>query len=475
MANTGQYDSQTNIELEDYEREIFVQPEAAVIYGGSVVNSVNGQTGDVTLTTSDLENTSDYQTGAQVQNAIAGKQDEITSSNKLLSGLVDDTNQTNKFVTTSEKQTWNNKYDKPNSGIPESDLADAVKQKLNSSGELSNDIKNAILDCFEHVAWTDPQGQDYYDALENLFFPPKLLVSISALYTQGSATIYPYTPLNDLKSSLVVTAYYSDESTETLSSSDYTLSGTLTVGTSTITVTYGEKTTTFDVTVSDGLVPVSISASFNQGNNTIYEDASLDDLKQYLTVTVNYSDSSSENITNYTLSGTLEITDTSIQSNSTITVSYVGKTTTFTANVTRKFNVIFGTSSWDNSTYFGYTGSNKRATLSPFGFALESGKTYSFSIGSAYPTFQLSYGILNLRENVLELDNKITENVAKRLVEDTSYTSQVSGWVTSANNFTYTADGTYNYIFVQFKRANNANLTTEDINTLKNALTYTVI
>ena len=70
MANTGQYDSQTNIELEDYEREIFVQPEAAVIYGGSGVSSVNGQTGDVTLTTSDLENTSGYQTGEQVASAI---------------------------------------------------------------------------------------------------------------------------------------------------------------------------------------------------------------------------------------------------------------------------------------------------------------------------------------------------------------------------------------------------------------------
>lgn len=83
MANTGQYDSQTNIETEDYEREIFVRPEAAVIYGGSVVNSVNGQVGDVVLTTSDLENTSDYQTGAQVQSAIAGKQDRLTAGTGL--------------------------------------------------------------------------------------------------------------------------------------------------------------------------------------------------------------------------------------------------------------------------------------------------------------------------------------------------------------------------------------------------------
>lgn len=87
MANTGQYDSQTNIELEDYEREIFVRPEAAVIYGGSVVNSVNGQVGDVVLTTSDLENTSDYQTGTEVESAIstaiAGKQDTLTAGNNI--------------------------------------------------------------------------------------------------------------------------------------------------------------------------------------------------------------------------------------------------------------------------------------------------------------------------------------------------------------------------------------------------------
>jgi len=37
------------------------------------------------------------------------KQDEINSSNKLSSDLVDDTNHTHKFVTTAEKNTWNSK------------------------------------------------------------------------------------------------------------------------------------------------------------------------------------------------------------------------------------------------------------------------------------------------------------------------------------------------------------------------------
>jgi hypothetical protein len=41
----------------------------------------------------------------------SSKQDLITSSNKLNSDLVSDTNQTNKFVTSSEKTTWNGKLD----------------------------------------------------------------------------------------------------------------------------------------------------------------------------------------------------------------------------------------------------------------------------------------------------------------------------------------------------------------------------
>ena len=94
MADDGQYDSQINLEQEDSEREITIeqedseleitmQPEAATVYGGSVVNSINGQVGDVILTTSDLENTSDYQTGAQVQSAIEGKQDKLTAGTNI--------------------------------------------------------------------------------------------------------------------------------------------------------------------------------------------------------------------------------------------------------------------------------------------------------------------------------------------------------------------------------------------------------
>lgn len=69
------------------EQTIEMQPEAYVAGQGGAVNSVNGQTGDVVLTTSDIENTSDYQTGdevdATVAAAVAGKQDTLTAGNNI--------------------------------------------------------------------------------------------------------------------------------------------------------------------------------------------------------------------------------------------------------------------------------------------------------------------------------------------------------------------------------------------------------
>ena len=77
------------------------------------------------------------------------------------------------------------------------------------------------------------------------------LVSISASYTQ-TGTIYDSDSLDDILTAgtLVVTATWSDSSQTTVSNADVTLSGSLTVGTSTITAEYGGKTATFTVTVS---------------------------------------------------------------------------------------------------------------------------------------------------------------------------------------------------------------------------------
>lgn len=111
-------------------------------------------------------------------------------------------------------------------------------------GGMDAETKDALLECFEHVAWADSDGRIYYNNLLNALYP---LQSISATYTQ-IGTVTPNTPLDDLKSGLVVTATFEDGTIRTVT--NYTLSGTLTVGTSTITVTYFAETTTFNVTVS---------------------------------------------------------------------------------------------------------------------------------------------------------------------------------------------------------------------------------
>ena len=121
------------------------------------------------------------------------------------------------------------------------DIQDAIIQIV------PDDVKQALLQIASKVAYIDEHGQDYYDALEAALYPDASLVSISAVYTQ-SGTVYDTDSLDSLKADLVVTAHYDDSTTETVTA--YTLSGTLTVGTSTITVAYGGKTTTFDVTVT---------------------------------------------------------------------------------------------------------------------------------------------------------------------------------------------------------------------------------
>ena len=206
---------------------------------------------------------------------------------------------------------------------------------------MSDDVKNAILACFEHVAWVDDQGLTYYDALYSALHDG--LVSISAVYTQSS-TIYDTDTLDDLKPDLVVTATYGDSTTRAVTG--YILSGTLTAGTSTITATYQGETATFTVTVTADVA--YIAAVYTQ-SGTVYTDDSLDSLKTDLVVTY-YADAQAIGVvlsaSDYTLSGTL------VAGTSTITVTYIPYTTTFTVNNVSNIRVYTGTSiDIGNATY----------------------------------------------------------------------------------------------------------------------------
>lgn len=89
-----------------------------------------------------------------------------------------------------------------------------------------------------------------------------VVVGVEATYTQ-TQEVTPDTPLNDLKQDLVVKAVYRNNRKKVVT--DYTLSGTLSVGTSTVTVTYSGFTTTFEVivTASTGIIAEWNLASYS--------------------------------------------------------------------------------------------------------------------------------------------------------------------------------------------------------------------
>lgn len=73
---------------------------------------------------------------------------------------------------------------------------------------------------------------------------------------------------------------------------------------------------------------LSIEAEFTQGSAVIYDNVSLETLRQYLVVTAHYDDNTSVVVATYTLSGTLE------PGTSTVTVSYDTMEDTFDVTVT---------------------------------------------------------------------------------------------------------------------------------------------
>ena len=197
---------------------------------------------------------------------------------------------------------------------------------ISTDNGVTNEIKQALLQIARKVVYIDDDGPAYYDDLYHALYPGNL-VSITAVYDSTHKALAGDS-LDSLKPYLTVTAHYDDNTNRTVT--NYILYGSLnTTGTNAITVSYTENltsaTTTFDVAT---VAVSSISAVFTQGEYIVYDSDSLDSLRQFLVVTVTYTDSSTATVTAYTLSGTLT------SGTSTITVSYEGKTTTFNVTVT---------------------------------------------------------------------------------------------------------------------------------------------
>ena len=74
---------------------------------------------------------------------------------------------------------------------------------------LTEDVKTALLNIFNHITYTDANAQTYITALTNAWRSEGVLTSINAIFTQGSAVIYDNDSLETLKQYLVVNGVYS--------------------------------------------------------------------------------------------------------------------------------------------------------------------------------------------------------------------------------------------------------------------------
>ena len=146
-----------------------------------------------------------------------------------------------------------------NERITELQTLESTVVTLNEKVVQLQTLENTITTLNEKVV----ELQTRIEALENPTVPPETppevpptitptLTSIQAVVNiPEEVTITTSTPLEDLKQYIVVNGGYDDETTKEIT--EYELQGTLTTGTSTITIVATENesiTTTFDVTVA---------------------------------------------------------------------------------------------------------------------------------------------------------------------------------------------------------------------------------
>lgn len=125
---------------------------------------------------------------------------------------------------------------------------EVVKNSVPDSSGLTSTEKSLILTLFRNAAYTSADMNGILTQLEALWSGSggetgKTLTSISATYSGGN--VAAGTAVTDL-TGIVVTAHYSDGTSAVVTG--YILSGTISEGSNTITVSYGGKTTTFTVT-----------------------------------------------------------------------------------------------------------------------------------------------------------------------------------------------------------------------------------
>lgn len=127
------------------------------------------------------------------------------------------------------------------------DISDLKSQITQNSG-VPTEVKRAMDTLFSKMGVKDDAGYASTYAVIHEWATAVNLLSISAVFEQGNNIILDIDDLDSLRQYLTVTATYDDGTSTEISS--YTLSGTLTEGTSYVTVTEEDKTASFAVIVT---------------------------------------------------------------------------------------------------------------------------------------------------------------------------------------------------------------------------------
>ena len=195
------------------------------------------------------------------------------------------------------------------------------QKKTGTSGDgLSQNAKNALLDCFRHLIWESGQGREYYNALYEALGGCESITLDRTTFVFGSVgETVQLTATTDLIDG-AVTWSSSDISVATVTDG---LIVAQSVGTVTITATCGTRTAMCNVTVE---APSSIEAVYTQSGR-VFANTTLDELKNDLVVTARWTNDLERVITDYTLSGTIAV------GTCLITVTYGDLIDVFTVNV----------------------------------------------------------------------------------------------------------------------------------------------
>ena len=208
-----------------------------------------------------------------------------------------------------------------------SSIVNAINEVASdSSGSgLTADIKTALLQIAQKVAYIDDDGQDYYDDLyDALYAVTAISLNTNSISLQSIGATSQLTATTTPAGGNVT---WSSSNTSVATVSSTGLVTSVAYGSATITATAGSVSATCSVVVAQATC-TGITATYTQ-SGTVYDTDTLDSLKTDLVVTASWSNGTTSTLadTDYTLSGTLA------EGTSTITVTYGGKTATFTVTV----------------------------------------------------------------------------------------------------------------------------------------------